>query len=345
MLGRVGSLPSTFAALRGRVRIAHSSLVSAGRLEDGTSNRALRQRLVDFHRKAGDAEQEDGEQEMHILRWLEEHATRNGLRGVAKQLEVESMVRRYVEHSEPLAYILGSQPFGPIEVLCQRPTLIPRPETEFLVEHAAGAIVEAFKKGAGKETASPLRVLDLCTGSGCIALLMNQRLQEAQVQAEVVGIDNSESAVDLANRNVLALKAQKTTAIVKVDIFNDEEMTRLCTDRGPFDVVLTNPPYIPFTEWQSLDKNVRDWEDPAALVGDGDGLTFYRRIAVLAKKRDFICPRFDGMPNLVVEVGHQQARHVQDILVGSRCFHKTELWDDPWRVTRGVMGWKNNMHG
>jgi release factor glutamine methyltransferase len=219
-----------------------------------------------------------------------------------------------------------------------------------LAEHAATLVIEALQQQPVEKTAAsppppPLRILDLCTGSGCIALLLHHRLKEAGIPVEITAADKKEESLRLASRNIHALQAAQSVHTAKVDLFNDDEFTRLCRRKGPFDLIVSNPPYIPALEWHTLKKNVREWEDSEALLGDvdgrGDGLAFYRRIAALAAKKNVLSLRFSEMPNLVLEVGHKQAERVRDIMVESDCFSKTAIWDDPWKISRGVLSWSS----
>lgn len=246
--------------------------------------------------------------------------------------------------SEARHFLLGSQPFGPLDIMCRKPTLIPRPETEFLTEHTASLIIQACKSRKLDDTVTTgLRILDLCTGSGCIALLLHHRLQEALIQAEITAVDKSKASLDLARQNVKVQNATQVT-IKELDLFDDDDISSLSLERGPFDVIVSNPPYIPKAEWEALDETVRGWEDSEALIGDvdeeRDGLAFYRRIAIMASQSTLLSDRYEGVPSMVVEVGHSQAKQVQDIFAASGSLSRTAIWDDPWSIARGVFAWK-----
>ena len=235
--------------------------------------------------------------------------------------------------------------------------MIPRPETEFLTEHSIKLIIEAFKKvtkGKDRLLNPPLRILDLCTGSGCIALLCQHRLEEAGIRAEITAVDKSQASLELANKNLAALNAasikSKKESVIKsivreMDIFNQKDVNQLMMEGGPFDVIISNPPYIPTIEWETLDECVRRWEDSQALIGDvdgvEDGLAFYRRIANLTQTSKLLSNRYGGMPSLIVEVGHDQGQKVQEIFNATGGFAKTALWIDPWQVQRGVIAWNS----
>jgi release factor glutamine methyltransferase len=256
--------------------------------------------------------------------------------------------------------------------------LIPRPETEHLFEHFCNLITIA-------KPTRPLKILDMCTGTGCIALLLDHHLNEAKIRADIIAIDKCDEAVSLASLNQrevlrnryvehlvssgifkpsvkfktdpvdykraqvkeLEKMVQPSTrvAVQQIDVFDDEAMDDLIYRHGPFDVIASNPPYVTAEEWNLLDKNVKDWEDQEALIGDvdgeSDGLAFYRRIALLIKQRGLLSskPASTDMPSLLVEVGHKQAEAVQDILNTTGRFSMIDLIKDPWQKKRGVMAW------
>lgn len=238
--------------------------------------------------------------------------------------------------------------------------MIPRPETEFLSERLAELICKSsliFKERERK----PLKILDLCTGTGCIALLLQHRLYVAGINSEITAVDKSESALKLANQNYFAAgrlraerqenngKAKVEVLLEQLDIFDDTQTNKFFSLNGPFDILVSNPPYISTTEWKGLEKGVRDWEDPEALLGDvdsttDDGLAFYKRIAHLIKQHHLIALNSSTLPNFLVEVGHTQANQVQDILTDTGCFSKSTIIKDPWYHDRGVMAWAGPSH-
>lgn len=249
--------------------------------------------------------------------------------------------------------VTGTQPFGPLDIICRPPVLIPRPETEHLFEVLGRLLIETTEQHERRDAiVPPLKILDLCTGTGCIALLLERRLDEAKIDVNITAIDKSRSAVSLALLNKkLSLRSRfddsscARVSFEKVDIFEDDAMDRLINEYGPFDLIASNPPYVTAEEWKTLDKNVRDWEDSRALIGDvddsQDGLAFYRRIAVLIDKRGILTPNptSPNMPRLLVEVGHKQAKAVQDLFTATGRFSKTARIQDQWQQQRGVMAW------
>lgn len=171
-----------------------------------------------------------------------------------------AMAERMARH-EPLQYVTGHCDFCGVEIATARGALIPRPETEQLVE----AVCEWARERKG------LRVLDIGTGSGCIAVAISERLDGA----EVVGIDVSDEALAVARHNVEG----RGIELRKVDILATE-----AGDIGTFDIVVSNPPYVMESERASMERNVLDYEPEGALfVPDDDPLVFYRRITELCR--------------------------------------------------------------
>lgn len=161
---------------------------------------------------------------------------------------------------EPLQYILGTQPFGALEILCSRNVLIPRWETEEWVTKMA----DLYKSTFG----SPISVLDACTGSGCIPLLLKSLIPQAHIHA----FDSSDDAIELAYRN-------KSHSGLEVHFFKDDLFSFRAVDELPkIDLLLANPPYIPPEDYKKpLSSNgpelsVKMYEPMEALVGD---LEFY----------------------------------------------------------------------
>lgn len=235
-----------------------------------------------------------------------------------------------------MPFITGTQPFGPLELLTRPPVLIPRPETEDWTLR--------LSRRLSPSKDSPARLLDLCTGSGCIPLLLCHLWPPGSVRA--IGVDISQDALSLAHDNARATDVQLATADDSAE--GENTFTPLFGDIGdpislahrlplrPYTLVTANPPYIPSRDYASLDPSVRLFEDKRALVGPGeDGLGLYRAIAEFIKI-DGVLDRCGA--TIAVEVGKGQASAVQDIIHATRLFAKTEIWTDPWDVERVVVG-------
>jgi release factor glutamine methyltransferase len=173
------------------------------------------------------------------------------------------LVRRAAEE-EPVAYLTGRAHFFNLEFEVTRDVLIPRPDTETLVEN----VIQLVRHQSG--LGSP-RVIDLCTGSGCIAAAIAQNVKAATVLA----VDNSSAAAAVARRNIERLGLAERVNVEPGDLF--DPLQRM-VDRQPFNLIVANPPYIATGQIAALDKSVRDFEPVAALDGGLDGLTLHRRI-------------------------------------------------------------------
>lgn len=175
-----------------------------------------------------------------------------------------------LQKSVPVQYALGTACFYGREFIVNPSVLIPRPETEELVE----IILKDIRQ---KKHATPLRIADVGTGSGCIALTLAAEVKEAQVTA----VDISAEALATARANAARLKVNAT--FIQADILSD---TAGDTIPGGFDLIVSNPPYVMASEKKEMEKNVLDYEPHLALfVDDGDPLLFYRHIARFGKKR------------------------------------------------------------
>jgi release factor glutamine methyltransferase len=165
---------------------------------------------------------------------------------------------------EPIAYLTGKAHFFSLEFDVGPGVLIPRPDTETLVETAIGYA----RNTTGLETP---RILDLCTGSGCIAAALAKSLPTAQV----IAIDKSEKAAAVAKANMDKLGLADRVTVVTGDLFAPlADMV----DVRPFDLITANPPYIPTDQIAGLDRNVKDYEPLEALDGGMDGLMIHHRI-------------------------------------------------------------------
>jgi len=178
---------------------------------------------------------------------------------------------------EPLQYITGHVEFFGLSIRVGPGVLIPRPETELLVE-------ETLKAAGGEE----LSILDLCTGSGCIALALAQKLPDA----EVCGTDGSAQALEYARENA-AVNSIRNVTFLRGDLFEPVRGRR-------FHIIVSNPPYIRSADIATLQEEVSQWEPREALDGGPDGLDYYRRI--VAEAAEYLEKR----GKCFLEMGHDQ---------------------------------------
>ena len=202
----------------------------------------------------------------------------------------EEMVQRRLA-GEPVAYITGVWEFRGLPMEVSRDVLIPRVDTEVLAETAI-----KYLKDTGRLDA---RVLDLCSGTGCIGCAIAAELPRVRV----VLSDVSPEAMEISRRNVSRNGLDGRISFLPADVM---KLPPLMT--GSFDLVVSNPPYIPTVEIMTLDPSVRDYEPVWALDGGEDGLDFYR--AILKNWHGVI--RQGG--ELMFEVGEEQAERVKDLM-------------------------------
>ena len=219
---------------------------------------------------------------------------------------VERRARR-----EPVAYITGRREFYSLSLEVTSAVLIPRPETEHLVEVS---LAEISKVPVSTAVDAPVRLLDLCTGSGNVAIAVAVNCPQAQVDA----VDVSAQALEVARRN-----AEAHGVSGRVSFFQGDLFAALQEGVGRYRAIVSNPPYISGSEYPKLMDDVRLHEPRQALLDSkspgGDGLGFYRAIA-----RD-AGPRLEEGGLLAVEVGEGQAAQVGEIFSASG-----------WRVERTV---------
>ena len=174
---------------------------------------------------------------------------------------------------EPLQYVTGEMPFRHVVLKCERGVLIPRPETEILVD----AALEGVDAAAERSDAAPVRVLEVGTGTGCVALSIASERPGTLVTAT----DLSERAVALALRNREALGLDEAVDVVECDLASGVDPELM----GTFSVLVSNPPYIPTRVLrEEVPAEVADFEPDLALDGGEDGLDVYRRLLELAPR-------------------------------------------------------------
>ncbi|MBR5047756.1 MAG: peptide chain release factor N(5)-glutamine methyltransferase [Eubacterium sp.] len=198
----------------------------------------------------------------------------------------------------PLQYMMETCDFMGFPFYVNENVLIPRQDTECLVEETLRLLAEKKKLSACRS--GKIRVLDLCTGSGCIGISISLLCP----WTEVVLADLSPEALQVASRNAGELGAEIIT--LQGDLF--DALSTLPPEKRHFDLIVSNPPYIPTGEISGLMPEVRDHEPCMALDGSPDGLAFYRRIIREAPEH----LREGGI--LIFEIGSGQARDVEDLL-------------------------------
>lgn len=232
--------------------------------------------------------------------------------------ELEAAMER-LKKMEPVQYVLGHTEFYGRTFKVDPAVLIPRPETELLCRDAIklGMRVYRMRSPYGKN-AEPVRILDLCTGSGCIAWTMALSIPGSRVTA----VDISDATLEVAAGQDFAaeLKSKETfrPEFMKADVLDSEQEIEL----GPFDMVLSNPPYIMESEKEDMRRNVLEYEPESALfVPDDDPLLFYRAIARWSQR--FMSPDGVGLS----EVNETLARQTETVFRAAGFAH-TEIVRD-----------------
>jgi len=244
-----------------------------------------------------------------------------------------------LEKHEPWQYVLGFADFYGRRFRVTPATLIPRPETETLCRHALD-----YARGLNR----PVRVLDLCTGSGCIAWTMAAELSDnsrcavampfpdGSLCAGVVGIDISAPALEVARGQFSPERASRqlsqecetsasavTPVFYQADIFDDAAMDGILSRYGCFDIVISNPPYILRKESAGMRRNVLDYEpDGALFVPDDNPMLFNKKIAEIFSK----CSYMDSA--LFVEINENQGIEAQNVMGRNGALEVTILEDD-----------------
>ncbi|HLC06920.1 MAG TPA: peptide chain release factor N(5)-glutamine methyltransferase [Candidatus Babeliales bacterium] len=218
-----------------------------------------------------------------------------------QQQKIDRWMQLLVQDKMPLQYVLGSVPFADLDILVEPPTLIPRPETEewclYIVEHL---LTLDNKK---------ITILDVATGSGCIALAFADYLP----QARIVATDIADAALELTEKNIEHNKIRNVTCI-QSDLFESIP----CGMR--FDCIVSNPPYITAAEFKDLDETVTRWEDHDALIAHDNGLAIIKEI--IAQAPQFIHTndemKHKNIPQVVIEIGYAQGVAVRELMHAAR---------------------------
>ncbi|WP_134683407.1 peptide chain release factor N(5)-glutamine methyltransferase [Brevibacillus migulae] len=228
------------------------------------------------------------------------------------------LLKRRASH-EPIQYMIGEQGFYGRDFLVAPGVLIPRPETEILVEQILQHADRLWEKDA------ILTAVDLGTGSGAITLTLACERRHWQVST----VDISSDALDIARKNAARFGVGDSVR------FLQGNLTEPLIEKGErFDILVSNPPYIPSTDVDELEREVQGYEPRLALDGGTDGLDFYRRIceALPALLKETALVGF--------EVGIHQAHDVKRLMVASGLIEQVEIIPDLAGIDRVVIGWR-----
>ncbi|KOS19021.1 Mitochondrial N(5)-glutamine methyltransferase MTQ1 [Escovopsis weberi] len=291
------------------------------------------------------------ESAVNELRWIREHVESTARDEQQAASKTARLCRRR-GRGVPLQYILGSQPFGPLDIRCKPGVLIPRPETEAYTHHLAHLIRggKLTNPMAAKNRKGGLNIVDFCTGTGCIPLLLFSVLQGRMQDLHVLGVDISPAAVELARENIARnvqsgnispLLPGQSMEVQTGDVFHDHDIEKLAERQ--WDVMVSNPPYVSSRVWKyglgNLGYSVRKYEPSLALVPSHDlpippgwnhEDVFYSRLLDVAGR---LGPRV-----ILLEIGDEaQARRVLEG-IGRHALSATlrvEVWRDWPDLTPG----------
>ncbi len=215
----------------------------------------------------------------------------------SEQLErINFIIDKHVNEHMPLQYLFGYVPFLENKIFVNPPVLIPRAETE---EWCANLIKELTSLKNKK-----IRILDIGTGSGCIAISLAKKIPSA----EIFAVDISDCAIELTKKNILENKINNIK-LIKSDLFEELKNEK-------FDLIVSNPPYIPDELFEQLDLSVKKWEDPRALIAQDKGLKIIKKIIeqsehFLKANKEFF---ENNLSQLILEIDCSQAEEVSDFL-------------------------------
>lgn len=205
--------------------------------------------------------------------------------------EEKNLFLKFIEerlNNRPIAYIVGNREFMGLDFYVQEGVLIPRPDTEILVE-------EIIEIGKNKRN---IEILDIGTGSGAITVSLAKYLESANITS----VDISDIALQIGKKNAVSNGVNNKIEFIKSDLFTSID------ENKKFDIIVSNPPYIRKDIMDTLDKQVKDYEPYTALEGGDDGLDFYRKITEQAK----LYLKENGV--LAYEVGHDQSEDVSNLM-------------------------------
>jgi release factor glutamine methyltransferase len=223
----------------------------------------------------------------------------------------EMLARRM--RREPVAYITGRKEFWSLDFVVSTEVLIPRPETELLVEVALHRLTNAV-------STTPI-VLDLGTGSGIIAVC----LAKERLDASIVAVDIAASALEVARIN-----SRRHGVAERIDLVQGDLFAALGKEKPQFDLIVSNPPYIRTGELSLLAPEISQWEPVIALDGGQDGMEYYRRI--IGAAHEYLAPR----GSIALEIGADMAVVVAALFSRSGCYEPVSIYQDGARKDRVI---------
>jgi release factor glutamine methyltransferase len=255
----------------------------------------------------------------HIIRkdrvWLITH--RDDVLGDKPQRDFDDAIRRRIRR-EPLQHIIGNQEFWGLAFKVTPDVLIPRPETEFIIEAALAIVQERNRQ---------VRIIDLCTGSGCIAVSLAKEL----TSAHVIATDASERALAVARENARNHGVAGRIRYLEGDLFDPLEELDI---RGQIDIIVSNPPYVRAGDLPTLQPEVRDYEPELALVAGPEGTE------IAAKIIKFAAEYLNKNGALIMEMGLGQAEALTNLVEATGAYAKPGILKDLAGIERVIVAEK-----
>lgn len=242
-----------------------------------------------------------------------------------QHVKLKQWIAQRVEQKKPLQYILGSVPFCGLTIRVRPPILIPRPETEEWTTW----LIELFKK----YDYGSLRILDLCSGTGCIGLALAHHFPQAQV----IGVDINPDAIALAQEN------KTLNNLTNIQFIESDLYAQLTGQK--FDLIVTNPPYLSMAEYEKISDDVKQWEDVCALVAPDHGMLLYQQIIAQAQSYLNVAnykKNKEQLPALVCEIGPAQKNSQKnsiEAIFEKYGFKKYKLMNDLQGMSRWIAGY------
>ncbi|EPB86179.1 hypothetical protein HMPREF1544_06991 [Mucor circinelloides 1006PhL] len=265
------------------------------------------------------------------LEWLKEKVTLDlsgdsskSIYSLSKQEQdqLDMYITQRTKEHKPLQYILGTQPFCELDIVTRPPTLIPRWETE----EWTYKVIEMLKNQLST-VQKPLRILDVCTGSGCISLALAKHLPKDSVH--ITGLDISTKAISLSHHNLDLHRSQLQNPVE----FHVQDVFQY-TPQDDIHLIVSNPPYITDEEYETLDPDVKNWEDARALVAPDQGTRVHQGVIQVAK----YCKPLTKGPHLLMEMGGtHQIKLLSDLML-QQGFKSIDIWKDLADKDRVITG-------
>jgi len=241
---------------------------------------------------------------------------------------LDNWLNDLVINNKPIQYILEQVPFCNINIIVKPPILIPRPETEqwttWVIKKLA--LRDARLKPRSSGYLDKLNILDIGTGSGCIALAIAKSFPNFNITAT----DVNPKAIELAKENA-KLNNIKNVEFIISDFYKN------INSNLKFDLIVSNPPYISEKEWITLNPNITKWEDKKALVANKNGFAAFEIIIKNAKNfltKNKELEKFE-IPQIIIELGKGQEEVVKSLFVKNN-FKKIEIWPDFAKINRWI---------